>query len=136
MTHWWKIVSRTGASLIGCQSQITCTGKARENKYYKKRLPQKVSEYDQEIPKSHTADQPTAPRGRATKHLQQQDTQKTIKAKQQALSSSSRWLQQSNEYQNKGQHRTPTNNERYRKQYINNSLKCIWLNCLSRMEAS
>ena len=25
---------------------------------------QKVSEYDQEIPLSHTADQPTAPRGR------------------------------------------------------------------------
>ena len=31
---------------------------------------QKVSEYDQEIPQSHTADQPTAPRGRAIKHLQ------------------------------------------------------------------
>ena len=30
---------------------------------------QKVSEYDQEIPQSHTADQPMAPRGRATKHL-------------------------------------------------------------------
>ena len=29
----------------------------------------KVSEYDQEIPQSHTADQPTAPWGRATKHL-------------------------------------------------------------------
>ena len=27
---------------------------------------QKVNEYDQEIPKSHTADQPTAPCGRAT----------------------------------------------------------------------
>ena len=30
---------------------------------------QKVSEYDKEIPHSHTADQPTAPRGRATEHL-------------------------------------------------------------------
>ena len=29
----------------------------------------KVSEYEQEIPQSHTADQPTAPRGRATEHL-------------------------------------------------------------------
>ena len=27
---------------------------------------QKVNEYDQEIPQLHTADQPTAPRGRAT----------------------------------------------------------------------
>ena len=31
---------------------------------------QKVSEYDQEIPQSETADQTTAPRGRATQHLQ------------------------------------------------------------------
>ena len=31
---------------------------------------QNVSEYDQEIPQSHTADKPTAPRGRATEHLQ------------------------------------------------------------------
>ena len=29
----------------------------------------KVSEYDQVIPQSHTAVQPTAPRGRATEHL-------------------------------------------------------------------
>ena len=29
----------------------------------------KVSEYDQEIPQSHTADRPTAPWGRATDHL-------------------------------------------------------------------
>ena len=27
------------------------------------------SEYDQKIPQSHTADQPTAPWGRATEHL-------------------------------------------------------------------
>ena len=32
-------------------------------------LYQKVSEYDQEIPHSHTADQPTTPLGRATEHL-------------------------------------------------------------------
>ena len=30
---------------------------------------EKVSEYDQEISQSHTADQPTAPRGRATEHV-------------------------------------------------------------------
>ena len=28
----------------------------------------KASEYDQEIPQSHTVDQPTASRGRATEH--------------------------------------------------------------------
>ena len=28
----------------------------------------KISEYDQEIPNSHTADQPVTPQGRATKH--------------------------------------------------------------------
>ena len=27
-----------------------------------------VSQYDQEIPQSYTADQPTVPRGRATEH--------------------------------------------------------------------
>ena len=32
-------------------------------------LSQKVSDYDQEIPQSHNADQPTAPWGRATEHL-------------------------------------------------------------------
>ena len=31
---------------------------------------QKVSEYDQEIPQSHTEDHPTAPRGRVTEHSQ------------------------------------------------------------------
>ena len=31
---------------------------------------QKVSEYDQEIPQSHTEDQPTAPWGRATENSQ------------------------------------------------------------------
>ena len=51
----------------------------------------KVSEYDQEIPQSQTADKPTVPRGRATQ--QPQDTRKTNLAKQPALSSPSRWLQ-------------------------------------------
>ena len=37
----------------------------------------KLSEYDQEIPKSHTADQPTALCGRATNGYQKQDTRKT-----------------------------------------------------------
>ena len=33
-----------------------------------KNITQLSTEYDQEIPQSHTADQPTAPRGRATEH--------------------------------------------------------------------
>ena len=47
-----------------------------------------LSEYDQEIPQSHTADNPMAPRGRATQPSR--DTRKTNKAKQLALSSPSR----------------------------------------------
>ena len=47
-----------------------------------------VSEHDQEIPQSQTADNPVAPRGRAAQPLQ--DTRKTNKAKQSALSSPSR----------------------------------------------
>ena len=47
-----------------------------------------VSEYDQEIPQSQTADKPMVPRGRATQ--QSQDTRKTNQAKQPALSSQSR----------------------------------------------
>ena len=31
------------------------------------------SKYDQEIPQPHTADQPTAPKGRATEHKQSED---------------------------------------------------------------
>ena len=51
-----------------------------------------VSEYDQEIPQSQTADKPVASRGRAT--AQSRDTMKTnLKAKQSALSSLSRKLQ-------------------------------------------
>ena len=45
---------------------------------------QKGSEYDQEIPQSHTADQPRASRRRATEHPQQQHTCKTTTAKQPA----------------------------------------------------
>ena len=44
-----------------------------------------VSEYDQQIPQSQTADKHIAPRGRATQ--QSLDTMKTNKAKQPALSS-------------------------------------------------
>ena len=46
-----------------------------------------VSEYDQEIPQSQTADKPVASYGRATQ--QSRDTGKTNKAKQPALSSPS-----------------------------------------------
>ena len=51
-------------------------------------MPKIVSEYDQEIPQSQTADKPMAPRGRATQ--QSRDTRKTNEAKQPALSSPSR----------------------------------------------
>ena len=47
-----------------------------------------VSEYDQEIPQSQTADNPKAPRGRATQPLR--DTRETNQAKQPALPSPSR----------------------------------------------
>ena len=47
-----------------------------------------VSECDQEIPQSQTADNPMAPRGRATQPPR--DTRKTNQAKQPALSSPSR----------------------------------------------
>ena len=47
-----------------------------------------VSEYDQEIPQSQTADSPVAPRGRAAQPPR--DTRKTNQAKQSALSSPSR----------------------------------------------
>ena len=56
-------------------------------------MPEKTSEHDQEIPQVHTAEQPTAPQGRATKHLQPQDIRKTIKVKKPTLFSPSRWLQ-------------------------------------------
>ena len=45
----------------------------------------KASEYDQEIPQSHTADQPTAPRGRAT---EKNNIHKTSERKQSKASSS------------------------------------------------
>ena len=47
-----------------------------------------VSEYDQEITQSQTADNPVAPRGRAAQPSR--DTRKTNYAKQPALSSPSR----------------------------------------------
>ena len=47
-----------------------------------------VSEYDQELPQSQTADNPMVPRGRAAQPSQ--DTRKTNKAKQPALSFPSR----------------------------------------------
>ena len=64
--------------------------RARKNIFSGLAASQKVSENDQEIPQSHTADQSTAPRGRATEHIQQQDIRKTIKEKQPARSVSSR----------------------------------------------
>ena len=36
-----------------------------------------ASEYGQEIPQTHTADQPMAPRGRAPEHQQSQDIKET-----------------------------------------------------------
>ena len=54
---------------------------------------QKVTEYDLEEPQSHIADHPTAPRERATDHLQSEDSRKTIiQVQQPTLSSSSRLL--------------------------------------------
>ena len=53
--------------------------------------PKIVSEYDQEVPQSQTADNPVAPRGRSAQPSR--DTRKTNSAKQPALSSPSRWLQ-------------------------------------------
>ena len=39
-----------------------------------------TTEYDQEMPQSHTTDQPTAPRGKALKDYESQDIRKTINA--------------------------------------------------------
>ena len=55
-------------------------------KYYLSVSFKKASEYGQEISHSHTAYQPTAPRGRATQHYQAKCIRKTIKVKQPALS--------------------------------------------------
>ena len=65
----------------------------------------KVSEYDEEIPQTQTADKPMASSGRATQ--QSRGTRKTNKAKQHALSSPSRWVQ-SNAQQNIEQPQNPT----------------------------
>ena len=50
--------------------------------YYNIQISNKVSGYDQEVPHSYTADQPTALRGSITEHQQLQDTKDTIKVKQ------------------------------------------------------
>ena len=58
-------------------------------KYHNHKLQTKiVSEYDQEIPQSQTADKPMAPRGRVTQGLL--ETMKTNCAKQPDFSSSTR----------------------------------------------
>ena len=50
----------------------------------------KASEYGQEIPQKHSADQPMAPQEKATEHCQSQDIRNTILVKKQAFSSPSR----------------------------------------------
>ena len=50
----------------------------------------KVSENDQEISQSHTADTPMIPRGRHMEHLQPHDIKQTYEVKQSALSSTAR----------------------------------------------
>ena len=64
------------------QGHQSC-GFCKEGHYLKK-----VSEYDQEIPQSQTADKPMAPPGRATQLSR--DTRKTNEAKQPAFLSPSR----------------------------------------------
>ena len=53
-------------------SKFTTTKKEAKKKnflgFYKKVNTQIVSEYDQDIPQSHTTEQPTTPGGRATVH--------------------------------------------------------------------
>ena len=45
-----------------------------------------ISEYDQETPKSHTTDQPMAPRGSVKERQHRHDIHNTTKVKQPALS--------------------------------------------------
>ena len=75
--------------------------------------PKIVSEYDQEIPQSQTADNPLAPRGRAAQPSR--DTRKTNQAKQPALFSQSRWLQYKNG------HKVTYNNTNLRPKFC-----CCW----------
>ena len=65
------------------------------NEYYYRpaQLLKKASEYDQEIPQSHTTYQSTASWAGATEHHQSQYMKTTIEAKQPALSFPSIWLQ-------------------------------------------
>ena len=48
--------------------------------------------YDLEKPKSHTADQPTAMRGRNTEYQQSHDIRKTLKVKQSFINSVARFM--------------------------------------------
>ena len=48
-------------------------------------ISKKVSEYDHEIPQSHTTDQSIAQRERTIEYLQSQGIKKTIKVKKLAL---------------------------------------------------
>ena len=77
-----------GPSQIQIQRQASDT-----NPTMKVYIQARKSEYDEEIPKSHIADHPMAPRGRDIKRKQWQDSKKTIKVKHSSLSSSARWFQ-------------------------------------------
>ena len=74
--------------LLFCFLPNICSIAASPDRLQSKTLIQLVSEYDQEIPQSQTADNPMAPRGRATQPSR--DTRKTDEAKQPALLSPSR----------------------------------------------
>ena len=82
-----------------------------------------VSEYDQEIPQSQTADKPMAPRGRATQPSR--DTRKTNQAKQPVLFPIKMIAKlegtQSNVQQNIEQLQTPSHNGSNNKQKVNNN---------------
>ena len=64
-------------TLLNIFNYIWTTGKFQDDWYMQQLFlfPKKVSEYDQEIPQSQTADNPVAPRGRATQPSR--DTRKT-----------------------------------------------------------
>ena len=85
LMHWLISVTIDTSNIVPAVSDdsdtpvINCIGKTSRVYYFfsKGHMPikrlrivwtQKVSEYDQEIPQTHTADQPTAPLGRATEH--------------------------------------------------------------------
>ena len=68
--------------------RVSVNAETRKNRCFSSQI---VSEYDQEIPQSQTADNPMASRGRADQPSR--DTKKTNQAKKPALSPPSRWLQ-------------------------------------------